>query len=117
MFLDSLPGPYFVVEEDGEVIGCGGYARNGDGSASLCWGMVRNDWHGHGIGRLLLNERLRHIHEDGSFDSVIMNTSQHTVGFFEKYGFATERVISGGYAPGLHRYELRLALGNAVKAG
>jgi ribosomal protein S18 acetylase RimI-like enzyme len=115
-FLERMPGRYFVLEEQGKIVGCGGYARNGDSSASLCWGMVRRDRHGNGFGRLLLEERLRHIREDGAFNSVIMNTSQHTVGFFEKFGFVPERVIPDGYAPGLHRYELRLTLRSAAGA-
>jgi ribosomal protein S18 acetylase RimI-like enzyme len=78
--------------------------------------MVKNDHHGRGVGRLLLEERLRHIHEDGRFTAVLMNTSQYTLGFFEKYGFETERVIPDGYAPGLHRYELRLRLNSAAGA-
>jgi len=39
-FLDSLPGPYFVVEdESGRAVACGGYAVNpGTTCADLCWG-------------------------------------------------------------------------------
>lgn len=38
-FLDGLPGPYFVGEEDGEVVACGGYAVDEDGEADLCWAV------------------------------------------------------------------------------
>jgi ribosomal protein S18 acetylase RimI-like enzyme len=116
-FLDVLPGPYFVAEHEAEVIGCAGFARNGDGSASLCWGMVRRAWHGRGVGTLLLERRLEAIREDHTIESVIMNTSQHTVAFFQKFGFQIERVIPDGYAPGLDRYELRLPLNSAPAVG
>lgn len=116
-FLDVLPGPYFVCEHGTELIGCAGYARNGDGSASLCWGMIRRDWHGRGVGRLLLERRLEAIREDHTIKLVIMNTSQHTVAFFQKFGFQIEQVIPDGYSAGLDRYELRLLLNSAAPVG
>lgn len=44
-FLDALPGPYFVIEDDGVIIACGGYAANAESSdtADLCWGMVQRE--------------------------------------------------------------------------
>lgn len=108
-YLDALPGPYFVVEEDC-VVGCGGYAPNADGSIVLCWGMVRHELHGQGIGKLLLERRLEHICRNQSTAVVTTNTSQHTRAFFEKFGFVCYRVIPNGYAEGLDRCEMRLAI-------
>jgi hypothetical protein len=53
-FLDNLPGPYFVLEEFGQIAACGGWAMDADGVADLTWGMVRRDLHRRGLGRELL---------------------------------------------------------------
>ena len=109
-FLDALPGPYLVVEATGgPVVACGGWARRqGTATADLCWGMVARPLHGEGLGRLLVEERLRRIRRDGTILEVALNTSQHTVGFYELFGFVVQRVEPDGYAPGLDRCEMRL---------
>lgn len=110
-FLDNLPGPYIVMEKGPEIIACGGYGLEpSTGTASLCWGMVRQDQHRQGLGRFLLETRLRHMTEVGQVRWVLLNTSQHTQGFYEKYGFRLLRKIPNGYGDGLDRCEMRLEL-------
>lgn len=108
-FMQALPGPYFVlVNSEGEVVGCGGYAVVAeDERADLCWGMVRADLHGDGLGKLLTETRLRDAAADPRVKTVSINTSQHTAGFYERLGFHTLEVIPDGYAPGLDRCEMR----------
>ena len=108
-FLDEIPGRYFVSEDDGTVIACGGFAVGSDRAvAVLCWGMVHRNRHMQGAGKLLLTYRLSEIRRDPMIRRVTINTSQHTSVFFEKFGFTVERVIRGGYALGLDRYEMNL---------
>ena len=111
-FLDDLPGPYLVVEDEGgAVVGCGGYAVVPETrTADLCWGMVALHRHGTGLGRLLLDARLEAIRADPRAGAVALNTSQHTRGFYERRGFVTGRVVPDGYAPGLDRCDMRLVL-------
>lgn len=111
-FLDALPGPYLVIEDDdGVVLGCGGYAVVPETrTADFCWGMVRQDRHGTGLGRLLADARLDGIRADAAVEAVALNTSQHTRGFYERRGFRTELVTPDGFAPGLDRYDMRLVL-------
>lgn len=111
-FLRELPGPYFVLRmEDREVVACGGYAVREEAKAGdLCWGMVRRDLHGQGLGVALLRLRLDALRADPRVGHVELNTSQHTVGFYEALGFRTVGVESDGYAPGLDRCEMRLEL-------
>lgn len=110
-FLDDLPGPYLVIEDEGgAIVGCGGYAVVAETrTADLCWGMVEQGRHGTGLGRLLLDARLDRIRADRGADAVALNTSQHTRGFYERRGFVTERVIPDGFAPGLDRCDMRLS--------
>jgi len=49
-------------------------------------------------------------------DSVRLDTSQHSSGFSRKAGFAGTGPIQDHYGPGLDRYDLRLAMTEAVKA-
>lgn len=111
-FLGALPGPYLVLRlEEGEVVACGGYAVREEAEAGdLCWGMVRRDLHGLGLGRALLNLRIDALREDSRVGHVELNTSQHTVAFYEGLGFRTVGVEPDGYAPGLDRCEMRLDL-------
>lgn len=117
-FLEALPGPYLVlVDPAGVIVGCGGYARvAGTGRADLCWGMVSRSVHRKGLGKRLTRARIDRILEDPTVTEVVLNTSQHTVGFYERLGFETVSVIRDGYAPGLDRCDMRLAVGQARTA-
>ena len=110
-FLDALPSFYFVVEDDRGVIACGGYyVKNASDSAGLTWGMVRREAHHKGIGTFLLLARLEELCRNQSARFVRLDTSQHSRGFFERFGFKVVRVVENGYAPGLHRHEMELSL-------
>ena len=112
-FLEDLPGPYLVlVAPSRAVIGCGGYAvADGSVVADLCWGMVRQEWHGKGAGRSLTEARIERIRRDGNVTAIALGTSQHTSAFYEHLGFKTTRVEVDGYAPGLDRIDMRLEVG------
>jgi ribosomal protein S18 acetylase RimI-like enzyme len=112
-FVADLPliERYLVIEAGDAIAGCGGYAvRTGTTTADLCWGMVRRDLHGAGLGRRLLEERLKRIQEQPGITKVALNTSQHTQRFYERYGFVTVQVTRNGYAPGLDRCDMLLKL-------
>lgn len=109
VFLDELPGPYFVLaDEAGNVVACGGYAISpGTTTADLCWGMVTRDRQGTGLGRSLVEIRLAKIGEDSNATGAALRTSQHTRAFYEKLGFTTTRVVRDGIGPGLDTCEMR----------
>lgn len=110
-FLASLPGPYFVVENDeGAIWACGGIAVDPhDASvASLCWGIVRQDLHERGLGRALTQHRLRAL--PAGILRVRLETSHKVQGFYEKLGFAVTEVQHDGIGPGLHRVRMELSL-------
>lgn len=108
-FLQNLPGPFFVVESDGEIVGCGGYGRKGH-NILLTWGMVRRDQHRHGIGTFLLQERLKHIAQETPQAHIQIHTSQHIQPFFARFGFRQTGFTPDAYAPGLHCVEMTLDL-------
>ena len=109
-FLDERPGPFFVVSDPARtVVACGGYALQASGrSADFCWGMVTKSAHGQGLGRLLARQRIADIRRNPQVDRIRLDTSQHTVGFYEHLGFRTVRIDPAGYGPGLDRCEMEL---------
>jgi hypothetical protein len=109
-FLDRLPGPYLVVEDGNEILACGGFAphKSEPGAVTLCWGMVTQKRHKSGLGRFLLRERLDRLRSDTSPQIAVVNTSQHSCGFFAKMGFETYRIVQNGICPGIDLHEMRL---------
>src|SRR5579863_9346104 len=104
VFLDAPFCSYFVMEHDGAIVGCGGYAVEQEGSlASLVWGMVRSDLHQRGLGRFLVMFRLKEITKASGAQIVRLGTSQHTAGFFERLGFKVAGIEKDGYASGIDR--------------
>jgi len=116
MFQEFLNGPvrerpYLVLEYKGEVIGCGGMAFGADRkSAFLSWGMVSRPFHGKGVGKVLTEARLELARAAPEIERVTLNTSQHTQGFYAKYGFQAKTVTPDGYGPGLDRWDMVLNL-------
>src|SRR4051812_99209 len=41
-FIDSTSDPYYVLEDSGNIIGCGGIYLKGKGIAALSWGMIHS---------------------------------------------------------------------------
>jgi GNAT superfamily N-acetyltransferase len=78
-FLDHLEGPYFVMDHDGALVGCGGYSGE-----TLVWGMIRRDFQKLGLGRFLLMYRLRKLE---GVPMVRLTAPPHAGPFFEKQGF------------------------------
>jgi len=108
-FLDDLPGPYLVMEDGaGAVIGCGGHAFEADGmTASLCWGMVRPERQGEGLGLKLLQARVEAAISDPRTRAIRLATTVPVSGFFERSGFTVVERTPDGFAPGLDSVEMR----------
>ena len=107
----ALRWPYQVITLDGRIVGCGGHAVEADGiSVVLCWGMVDNELHGQGLGRVLTEARIAAARATPGVSRVILNTSQHTQGFYARFDFETQKVTPDGYAPGIDRWDMVLKL-------
>ena len=92
-WLDRNEGPFFVMEHDEIVVGCGGYSLSPDQStATLRWGMIRADAQKMGLGRFLLMYRIREIGRAGTVGVVSAHPPQASAGFFEKQGFRSNGV-------------------------
>lgn len=110
-FLETLPCAYFVATQNDEIVACGGYGYHGKKEVVvLCWSMVHAELHKQGLGEFMLIERLRQIFTDFGETVVQIDTSQHSQGFFERYGFQAKEVTENYFAPGLHRVEMEIQL-------
>lgn len=110
-FLASARGEdYFVAELDGEAIGAGGIAPNEDGTVSLCWGMIRSEFLGKGLGRELTEFRIQKAREKYAGLPLVISTSQHTQGFYEKFGFSLVEHTPDGFGPGIDICKMRLEI-------
>lgn len=116
-FLDSGECPYFVIEEAGTVVGCGGTGiQAGLDHADLCWGMVDQSRHGQRLGEYLLLLRLTRILRDPGIQAVRLVTSQLTDGFFQRYGFTVCDRQENAIAEGLDEVEMLLQLTEEMRA-
>ena len=105
---DPRSSDYFVMERDGAVIGAGGFALNDDQTVSLCWGMVRSDHLGTGLGRELTAFRIQKAREKYGPLPLVISTSQHTQAFYERFGFRLIYHKPDGFGPGIDICKMRL---------
>ena len=96
---------YFVVLSDSKVIGCGGYYFR-DGEIRLVDGMIEKTSHKTGAGLLLLEHRLNAAKSEYPDKSIGIATSQHTEGFFKKYGFETTDVVKNFFGEGIDKVSM-----------
>lgn len=107
---ESRAADYYVVEVGGEVVGSGGIAPNEDKTVSLCWGMVRSDHLATGLGKKLTQFRIDAARQKFGQLPLLISTSQHTEGFYEKFGFVTVEHTPDGFGPGIDICKMRLDL-------
>jgi N-acetylglutamate synthase-like GNAT family acetyltransferase len=107
----STPSPqtdyYYVLEVNKKVIASGGFHLNLDtAQATLAWGMVDHTWHGQGVGSHLLAYRIQQIRVLHPACTILLDTTQHTYRFFQRFGFTVTQVTKDYYAKGLDRYDM-----------
>lgn len=110
-FLTSKPHDYLVLENGGRIIACGGVTwHQNDTVAGLAWGMVAPEHQDTGFGRYLLEARLELIRARGAASQVVLSTSQHTAGFYKRFGFQVTSTTPDGFGPGLDEVEMKRPL-------
>ena len=95
--LGAPPGHLYVVETDGECVACGGWYLDGP-TANLSFGTVHRSRHREGIGRVLLDGRLKAIRRDGRAAHVRVRTTPSVQQFYERQMF---QLVIGGNTRGM----------------
>ncbi len=109
--IGSVDTTYLVLVNGDTVVACGGLTINvKDQQASLSWGMVDRAVHGAGLGTALTRARLALARSIPGINDVVLATSQHTKGFYERFGFAVTHHTPDGFGFGLDRCDMQLAL-------
>lgn len=101
----ARPADYLVIERNGHVVACGGWAMDDAQTAAFCWGMVAHALHRQGLGRELALARLQQARARGA-QRVVLSTSQHTCDFYARLGFTVIQVVADGHGPGLDAVEM-----------
>ena len=102
--------PYLVLQQESRIVACGGLSSERDTrQASLSWGMVDQNLHGQGLGRELTQARINLAKGMVGIDRLTLATSQHTRGFYERFGFVIQRLTPNGFGLGLDRCDMLLA--------
>ena len=104
-------GDYWVMDLEGEVVGCGGVWVSPENQGGLSWGMVRRGLHGQGLGTRLTVFRLERLRARPEVRQIRVDTSQHTEAFYARQGFVVVGRTENGFAPGLDEVKMVLELG------
>lgn len=106
--------PYDIIFIDDTPVACGGIGLNESTEFTkekhviMCWGMVDNKHHKEGYGTILLKHRIELSKQMYPGVKIALGTTQHTFGFFEKFGFKTVAYKKDHWAPGLDLYQMEL---------
>ena len=106
-FLSRTDIVYFVLFESNELIACGGYGYDSKkDNVTLCWGLVHNQSHKMGFGTHLLQYRLKYIMRSYPNTNIVLDTSQKTYKFYERFNFKVDKITPDFYGKGLDRYDM-----------
>ena len=106
---------YAVVFQENSIVGCGGIALNqpteytNEKHVIMTWGMVDRKNHKVGFGKKLLEFRIQQAKVLFPGIKIALGTTQHTYGFFEKYGFKTVYFKKDHWSKGLDLYQMELS--------
>ena len=108
-FLSREEIVYFILFASKELIACGGYGYDDkEDSVVLSWGLVHNQFHKMGFGTHLLQYRLKHIMKNYPNTNIVLDTSQKTYKFYERFNFKVDKITRDFYGKGLDRYDMSL---------
>jgi len=110
-YLDQHREAYFVVEENGVLLGAGGinYVNEGK-TARISWDLFHPNAQGKGLGGQLTRFRIATIQQQPKVEQIIVRTSQLAYGFYEKIGFSLIKIKKDFWAKGFDLYEMEIAL-------
>lgn len=107
-YLDHEIEYYYVIETEGQVIGCGGFNLLNDlNVAKISWDILHPDYQGLSLGSFLLNYRIQKIRELDITKKITVRTSQLVYKFYEKNGFELINIVKNYWANGFDLYEMR----------
>lgn len=101
---------YFVVEDNGRIVGAGGINYFADSIARISWDIVHPDFQGKGIGSKLTRYRVDRIKANTDTEVIVVRTTQLVYKFYQKLGFELVKVERDFWAKGFDLYQMELKL-------
>ncbi len=98
---------YFVMEEDGQILACGG-CNVEDGIGWLSWYIVHPFHHGKGLGATIVKHCLEILMRNEEVNEIEVRTSQLVYPFYEKFGFVLYNTEDDYWGKGMHLYQMKL---------
>ena len=110
-YLDNYLEDYFVVEDNGKIIGAGGINYFFDNTeARLSWDLIHPDCQGQGLGKQLTLHRINYLKNNTPVNLLYVRTTQLAYLFYQKMGFVLEKIEKDLWAPGFDLYQMRMPL-------
>ena len=110
-YLEHYAQHYFVVEENGKIIGSGGINYfAADNLARISWDIIHPDFQGRGIGKKLTIYRINEIKKNPAMDLIVVRTTQLVYKFYQKMGFELEKVEKDFWAKGFDLYQMKMSI-------
>lgn len=110
LYLENEIELYYVVELNGNIVGCGGINFADNKTAKISWDMLHPGHQGKSIGTALVKMRIEKLRSLPNIDTIVVRTSQHVFRFYEKQGFKLKYTIRDYWAPGFDLYFMELSI-------
>jgi ribosomal protein S18 acetylase RimI-like enzyme len=108
-YLDYEAEQHYVTEQQGKIVGCGGYAFSEDGhTGKICWDFFHPDQQGKGLGKILVEFRIAKMKENKEVKTISVRTSQMAFRFYGKLGFELKEVVKDHWAEGFDLYRMEM---------
>lgn len=110
-YLEREVEDYFVLEEDGQVMGCGGLNYfNDKKTIRISWDMVHPAFQNKGLGSQLVQYRLAYVKQQEAAELLVVRTSQFAHKFYARFGFNLVQTSKDYWAEGFDLYQMEMAL-------
>ena len=115
-YFDNHADNYFVVDINGQVVGCGGFNLTDDKlTGKISWDIIHPNYQRMGIGKQLLDYRINEISKIASVKFVSVRTSQHVYAFYEKAGLKLNEVVKDYWAKEFDLYTLSCGIDKIIE--
>ena len=107
-YLNHEIDQYFIIEFKNTIVGCGGINLiNNKTTARISWDIIHPDYHGKGIGSLLLMHRIELIKQMQIIPEIRVRTSQLVYHFYQKNGFELQNIQKDYWAKGFDLFDMK----------
>lgn len=101
-FLQRELPTYYTCKVGGKIISAGGFMKQEEGEARICWIMVDALYHGKGTGRFMLEQFEKQIRKDNQYQRITLKTTQFVNEFYKKLNYKTTYFEEDFWEKGWH---------------